>query len=221
MISSKPRVAAFDCDGTLWSGDSGQDFFYWEMERGLLPEAVSGWARPRYEDYRDGRVVETTMCGEMVTLHAGLEAIAVARAAEEFFADRVEPRIFPEMQELVRQLAASGCEIWAVSSTCEWVVRAGARRFGIPPDRVLAARAEVEDGRVTNRLLSVPTGEAKATALRQSLAGELDAAFGNTMNDLAMLELARHAFAVNPRPQLQSIALGRNWGVYFPAPIQV
>ncbi len=214
-------MAAFDCDGTLWSGDSGQDFFYWEMEQGLLPEDVSGWARPRYQDYREGRVSEATICGEMVTLHAGLETVAVARAAEQFFASAVEKRIFPEMRDLVHQLADRGCEIWAVSSTCEWVVLAGARRFGILPDKVLAASAELEDGRVTKRLLRVPTGEAKPAALRQSLTKDLDAAFGNTVNDLAMLEMARHAFAVNPRPQLLSIARQRNWGIYFPAPVHV
>ena len=27
VLSLKPPVAAFDCDGTLWSGDAGEGFF--------------------------------------------------------------------------------------------------------------------------------------------------------------------------------------------------
>ena len=72
VLALKPAVAVFDCDGTLWSGDSGADFFYWEIERGLLPAKVVEWAIPRYEDYKRGNVDETVMCGEMVAIHSGI-----------------------------------------------------------------------------------------------------------------------------------------------------
>ena len=36
VVRLRPRVAAFDCDGTLWSGDAGVRFFDWELERGNL-----------------------------------------------------------------------------------------------------------------------------------------------------------------------------------------
>ena len=29
LLEQKPEIAVFDCDGTLWSGDSGAEFFYW------------------------------------------------------------------------------------------------------------------------------------------------------------------------------------------------
>ena len=28
VLALKPRHAVFDCDGTLWSGDAGADFFF-------------------------------------------------------------------------------------------------------------------------------------------------------------------------------------------------
>jgi len=40
ILALKPSVAVFDCDGTLWSGDAGADFFYWEIERGLVSPEV-------------------------------------------------------------------------------------------------------------------------------------------------------------------------------------
>ncbi|HSA92798.1 MAG TPA: HAD-IB family phosphatase [Terriglobales bacterium] len=208
------RKAAFDCDGTLWSGDAGADFFYWELDRGLLPPEVSSWARKRYSTYEEGKVNEAVMCGEMVTLHKGLEDRVVAQAAEEFVAEVVEPRIFPEMRKLVASLSAAGCEVWAVSSTAEWVVRAGVRRLGIAAEHVLAASAALENGRITDRLIRVPTGDDKARALRDAGITTLDAAFGNTLHDVAMLEMARHPFAINPRPALEKLAREHGWAVY-------
>jgi phosphoserine phosphatase len=43
-----------------------------------------------------------------------------------------------------------------------------------------------------------------------------DAVFGNSIHDLAMLELARCAFPVNPSPGLLEAAAKRGWGYYRP-----
>ena len=72
VLALKPALAVFDCDGTLWSGDAGADFFYWEIERGIVDSAVAEWARSRYEEYKAGRVSEEQMCGEMVTMNRGV-----------------------------------------------------------------------------------------------------------------------------------------------------
>jgi len=217
VLDLNPRLAVFDCDGTLWAGDAGEAFLYWAMEHGLMTRDVAAWAVYRYRDYKAGKVDEETMCGEMVTLHAGFSVGELESGAEEFFAEKIAMHIFPPMQELTLQLAERGCEIWAVSSTNEWVVRAGARRFGIAPDRVLAACAAIEDGCCSSRLLMVPTDEGKAIALRARFPnGGIDAAFGNTVHDVAMLELARHAFVIAPDAGLEAIAKERGWTVYHP-----
>src|SRR5439155_14258013 len=133
---------------------------------GLLPDAVVKWALPRYASYQRGEVDEKTMCGEMVSLHAGIEVQDIEAAAETFIETVIEKRIFPEMQKLVSALAEYGCEIWAVSSTNSWVIEAGVRRFGIASGRVLAASGEVDKGLATDRLIRVPTGEGNATTIR-------------------------------------------------------
>jgi len=41
MVRLRPRVAAFDCDGTLWSGDAGERFFDWELrQRDIVSAAL-------------------------------------------------------------------------------------------------------------------------------------------------------------------------------------
>ena len=127
VLRFSPKLAVFDCDGTLWEGDGGKDFLYWEARAGLLPAPVAAWALSRYASYMRGEVDEETMCGEMVTLHAGLATKDIESAAETFVSTVIEKRIFPEMQKLVAALADQGSEIWAVSSTNSWVIEAGAR----------------------------------------------------------------------------------------------
>jgi phosphoserine phosphatase len=216
VLALHPPIAVFDCDGTLWPNDSGQDFFYWEIKRGLVPKAIADRMLGRYDEYLAGRVDEVTMCGEMVTMHAGMPEKVLDEAAGEFFASIIEPRIFPEMRELVLRLKAQGSDVWAVSSTNEWVVRAGVRDFGIARDHVLAARAAIDNGRATDKLLEIPTDDGKAIAIRRHINAPVACVFGNSMHDFAMLELAQHPFAINPNPDLDAIARERGWRVYRP-----
>jgi len=216
VLDSRPAIAAFDCDGTLWSGDSGAGFFYWEMERGFIAPEIIPAIKQRYEQYLAGQVDELAICGEMIQINRGVEDARLRSAAREFFSEVVAPRIFPEMQELIRGLAAQGCELWAVSSTNNWVVEAAAEHFGIPASRVLAATLEVEDGLITDRLLRVPTDELKQTAIEEIIARPVDAVFGNSMHDFAMLERARDAYAVHPNPDLEQRAAELGWTVYWP-----
>ena len=217
VLALKPSIAVFDCDGTLWSGDAGADFFYWEIERELVSREVGEWALARYKEYVAGNVGEEQMCGEMVTMNRGLSQETLQRAAEEFFDEVVSHRIFPEMRELTNQLVNQGCEIWAVSSTNNWVVEVGASRFGIPLERVLAASVHIEDGCASDRLIRIPTDELKVIAIRELIGKPMEAAFGNSIHDQAMLEMAKWPFCVNPNPDLEQVARERGWTVYWPA----
>src|SRR5271166_576585 len=123
VLNLHPQIAAFDCDGTLWSGDAGEGFFAWELQRGLVNQTVAAWARSRYADYKARKVAEEVMCGEMVTMHRGLQETIVQQACDEYFAPNILPNIFPEMRELVQRLQVSGCDVWAVSSSNQWVIR--------------------------------------------------------------------------------------------------
>jgi phosphoserine phosphatase len=220
VLALKPKRAVFDCDGTLWAGDAGADFFYWEIERGIVPADMAHWATARYRDYKSGLVDEETMCGEMVTINAGVPEAVLRQVSEEFFSSVVEPRIFPEMVELTHRLQQAGCELWAVSSTNIWVINAGANRFGITPDHVLAVTVEIENGLATDRLIEVPTDDGKAFAIENAISGTVDVCFGNTVHDAAMLELTRHAYAVNPTLELEKMARARHWRIYWPGGVR-
>jgi len=138
------------------------------------------------------------------------------KAAADFMEHEFPGHIFPEMRELVCRLLENGCDVWAVSSSNEWVIRAGVKAFGIAEDRILATKVDLENGVITDRLVRIPSGPGKPTALREVVKKEIDAAFGNSRWDADMLAIAKHGFAVNPNPDLEGAARQRGWTIYFP-----
>ena len=216
VLAAKPRVAVFDCDGTLWAGDAGIGFMNWTMDVGLLSRNSSDWIDSRHRLYRQGGVSELDICGEMVQVYAGLHEDELRRAAAEYFRTHVEPKIFPELRSLISRLQERGTETWAVSSTNIWIIEEAVKRFNIPASRVLAACVEIENGIVTSKLIDVPTDEGKVESLRRVGIPNPDAVFGNSIHDAAMLQIARHAFPVNPSPALVDIAATHGWPVFYP-----
>jgi phosphoserine phosphatase len=216
VFECKPKVAVFDCDGTLWDGDAGYGFLAWTLEKGLVSRSTSDWVDTRYRDYLAGNVSELDMCGEMVQIYAGLREQELRDSATRYVRKFVQPRVFAEMEALVAALKKAGVEIWAVSSTNKWVIAEGVRNFGFAEERILAAEVRVTGGLITSEILDVPTDEGKSEALKRVGIPRPDAAFGNSIHDLAMLEMARNAFPVNPSAELLEAAAKNGWGYFMP-----
>ena len=220
MAAVAARVAVFDCDGTLWSGDAGTGFMHWTIETGLLAREAIEWLHERYAGYNRGEVSELAICGEMVQVYRGIRESDMRAAAREFFKTRIEQNIFPELQRVIARMQENGVAIWAVSSTCDWVIEEGVRGFAIPASHVLAARVESLGGIVTDRLIDVPTDEGKVAALARAGVTRPDAVFGNSIHDAAMLTIARRAFPVDPTPALAERSAAEGWRVYFPVSVR-
>ena len=217
--NGRPRTAVFDFDGTLWPGDAGSGFMNWTIQTGLLSPAAAEHILNRHASYHRGEVDEISICGEMTQIYGGLSEAAVRSSALTYFQQHVEPRFFKEMVALVHEMQAAGVEVWAVSSTNNWMIEEGVRDLHIPADRVLAASVAVEEGLVTGTLLDVPSDEGKAEALRRVGLAHPDAVFGNSVHDLAMLRMARMPFPVNPTAALAAESARLGWPVYYPAAV--
>jgi phosphoserine phosphatase len=216
VLAADPKVAVFDCDGTFWSGDAGYGFMVWSLEQGLVSRSTGDWIDTRHRAYQSGHVSELEICGEMVRVYAGLREQELRAAAAQYVEEFVRPHVFSELASLVSTLLKNGVEIWAVSSTNRWVVAEGVRDLGIPENRILAAEVRVNEGVITSQIVDVPTDEGKVASLARIGITAPDVVFGNSIHDLAMLEMARCPFPVNPSPALKEACAKRGWGYFRP-----
>src|SRR6202012_2349626 len=110
VLDVKPRVAVFDCDGTIWGGGPGYEFMIWSIEQGLVSRSTSDWIDTRHRGYLAGKVTEVQICGEMTQMYAGLREAELRSAAARFVADIVRPRVFAEIESLLSALHKQGVE---------------------------------------------------------------------------------------------------------------
>ena len=124
-------------------------------------------------------------------------------------------------RELVESHRARGDRLALVTSTSDFITAPIAAAFAV--DALIATRLEcAADGAPTGRIEGVPSfREGKVVRVGQWLAasGTDWAAFsrisvyGDSVNDLALLERATDPVATNPSPELESIARARKWRI--------
>ena len=88
--------------------------------------------------------------------------------------------------------------------------------LGIPEDRVLAAEVAVRMASSPAKLSTCRPTRARLSALKRGGLARPDAVFGNSIHDLAMLEIAANAFPVNPSPALLEAAAKNGLGLLPP-----
>jgi phosphoserine phosphatase len=220
-------VVAFDGDGTLWTGDVGEDLMRAALEESFLLDAAlpnliaeadrygiplgaaegpNGVARVLIAAYVAGQYPERETCAMMTWCYAGrslleVEAFAAAVLVREDLASRLHAELTPILDwcdsKRVRRVLVS-------ASPRAVVQQAGALR-GFAPADIAAATPAVEAGRVLPYMAgAVPYAEAKLSAGR-GLFGDARwlAAFGDNVFDIEMLTTAEVGIAVRPKPRLE------------------
>jgi phosphatidylglycerophosphatase C len=219
-----PTGVAFDADGTLWSGDVGEDTFEFACAHGLLREdatdhlmrvaadhglaaagSASAIAKRIYEAYRAGVVPELTTCEVMTWSYAGFTTDEVSALAREALTSRGlvarARRLLDPIFEFVRR---ERVRMVVVSASPRPIVNEGLRLIGLEVDAVTAAESLVVDGKVQPALSGrVPYGPQKPVAGGEVLAShDWLASFGDNAFDVEMLRVARIGVAVCPKPAL-------------------
>jgi phosphoserine phosphatase len=222
-------VVATDGDGTLWSGDVGEDLFHAFIEHGRVEEpaldairrearghglsdagAGADVARRIYAAYVEGRFPEERVCELMTWCFAGWtrrEVAAFARAVVE--RGNLASRLHGELLSVLDRVRRAGVDLVLVSASPVAVVLEAGAHVGIREDHVVAARPRF-DGEVMLPDVErpIPYGPGKVRRLRERI-GEhrvLYAAFGDNAFDVALLASAQVGVAVRPKPRLRERA---------------
>jgi phosphoserine phosphatase len=155
---------------------------------------------------------------DLAGLLDGLSAAELDELAREVVDDVLWPGRRVAVIEELEAAAASGARVVLASGTYEPVLAAFAGRLAPGPAGAIACLGtplELREGRTTGRLSSrIGTGPRKAARVRELAAGTPVAiAYGDSLADLPLLEMAAEPVAVAPDEQLRSVAQARGWRI--------
>ncbi|MEU6371338.1 HAD-IB family hydrolase [Streptomyces sp. NPDC046931] len=134
---------------------------------------------------------------------------------EEIYDEYMAERIWPGTRALAQAHLDAGQKVWLVTAAPVEIATVIARRLGLTG--ALGTVAESVDGVYTGRLVGEPLhGPAKAEAVRALAVAEgLDlfrcAAYSDSHNDIPMLSLVGHPYAINPDTKLRKHARAQDW----------
>jgi HAD superfamily hydrolase (TIGR01490 family) len=147
----------------------------------------------------------------------GWEQAKINTIVRETLTDVIEPIVFDEALELIREHQEAGRRVFIISASPEEIVAPLAQYLGV--DEAIATRAMLDDeGRYTGDVEFYAYGPYKAQAITEIAAlEEIDLersyAYSDSATDLPMLEVVGHPVAVNPDRELARAAAERGWEV--------
>ena len=210
-------VCWFDMDHTLINLDCDVSWKYFAVEHGLAPADAVSEADRYFEDYLAGRLDIAEFLRFQFREFIGRSAPEIDALAEAHFEERVRPRIYPAARDLIASLRHRNVPMAILTSTNTAVARPLARELGI--DEVYGCVLDMAGGRCTGRIVGTyGVGPGKPQIARRVLGARgvtLDrvAYYGDSINDLPMLEAVGFPHTVNPSEELRTAALRRNWPV--------
>lgn len=148
----------------------------------------------------------------LARLLRGMTETELAQMAEEVVECDLWPGRRTEVLAELQEHLKTGHRVVITSGSYLPVVLAFARRVGA---EAMGSALEVRQGRLTGRLTAgINTGAIKTARLEAELAGEtFEAAYGDSIGDLGMLQMSRGPVAVHPDPPLRRRAAAHGWRV--------
>lgn len=211
-------LAIFDLDETLIATDSGSAWLEHLVEIGQLDADFLRQDAGYMAQYNAGELSMTAYMAFSLQPIQGKTAAEIDQLMTGFVARHIAPHIYPQGQQLIRELQAAGQRVLIISATVDFVVRPIARALGV--EDILAINIGWDaQGRATGNTEGVLSfREGKVTRLQQWLEQTGESATGarfysDSINDLPLLEYIDQPIATNPHPRLQPVAQQQGWPI--------
>ena len=215
------RLALFDLDHTLLSGDSDELWCEFLLQHGLLPRAeFEARNAAMGERYRAGTVEPAEFCEFYVSTLAGRTPAQWQPWRERFLNEVVAPLIPASANELLDSHRQCGDTLVLTTATNRFITEPTAQHLGLA--HLIATEAQLVDDQFSGRTEhTLNMREGKVTRLLAWLAaqglpaeGLADATFySDSANDLPLLRAVGRPVAVDPDDALLAVATASGWPV--------
>ena len=214
------KLALFDLDHTLLSGDSDVLWCEFLMQQGVLNRAEFAARNADMETrYKAGTVSVQEFSSFYVSTLAGRSPAHWEPLRQVFLATQIVPRIPASAIALVQKHADAGDLVVMTTATNRFITELTALYLEI--EHLLATEAQVEGGLFTGRIEGVPNMRAgKVERLHTWLQARgyklkdfKSTAYSDSINDLPLLQAVNRPVAVDPDARLRAHAGAQGWQV--------
>ncbi len=186
--AGEDALVVFDADGTLWDGDLGEVHLDHLGREGLV-RAPEGFRSPFDAYVARCRVNASEGYAYAASLMAGLTEATVAASADRAWSAH-RPYLLPKVRAIF-DAARATAEVWIVSASNRYAVRAGAADLGLAPDRVIAMTNRVVGDVLQAEILTPqPNGAGKVRCIEATIGRRPTVAVGNSLHDGEMMDWA-------------------------------
>jgi len=212
-------IAFFDMDRTILRGSSGILYMRYLRGRG----EVSRWATLRsywYAAlYKLGFFNYPVVAAKLAATTADASEAETLAFCQRFFDDMLVHYIAAKAAQRMNEHRAQGHVVTLISASTPYVVGPVAAYLGVTD--YLCTRLGVVNGRFTGKILQPACyGEdkvywAQEFARRHSGALSVSYFYTDSFSDRPLLKQVGHPVAVNPDPQLKTLAARRGWPIEY------
>ncbi len=209
-------LAIFDLDNTLLNGDSDYSWGQFLCRKGVVDaEEYTRINQQFYADYERGELDIQAFLEFALRALRDNDNATLQGLHREFMQEVIEPMILPKGLALLQQHRKQGDYLLIITATNSFVTAPIGQRLGV--DHLIGTEPEKIDGQYTGKVAGTPSfQEGKVTRLREwmaetghTLAGSYF--YSDSQNDIPLLELVSHPYAVDASPELQDHARTRGW----------
>ncbi len=218
MPSPQPTVFFFDMDHTLIANDCDVSWITFLVRERLAPADSLEQADRFFQLYAAGKLPLEDFFAFQFARFKGRTPAAMAPLVERHFTTLVRDRIYPQARKIVAAALATGRPVVLLTATNEVVAAPLAAYLQIP--HLIGTRLELHAGRYTGRIAGAycggtgKIGHAEAFCRNHPGCSLAEAAYyGDSANDIPLLERVGFPHAVNPGDTLRAAAQARGWTI--------
>jgi HAD superfamily hydrolase (TIGR01490 family) len=211
------KLAFWDMDHTIIDNDCDVSWKDFLVAEGLAPKGDLALKDKFYQDYLDGCLDFEEFTAFQLREFRDRTPEEMAVIADRHFATHAAHRIYPEAASRIAEQQAAGIPTILLTATNAIIAQPLATRLSLP--RVLATELELIAGRYTGAIAGIYCcAEGKVEVLaRYANARNCDLAdcayYGDSSNDVPVLETVGHPHAVNPGEKLRKTAEDKGWPI--------
>ena len=211
-------AAFFDVDNTIIRGASAYHIARGLRERGFFTRTDIlrfAFEQAKYQLFGESHDQMDAVKAEASRIVKGWSVAEMSTVGEEVWDEVLASRVYSGTKAIIDEHLAKGHEVWLVTATPQELGRLIAHKLG--GTGALGTIAEHENGYYTGVLTGgLLHGPRKAVAIKElaeqtGLDLAASYAYGDSSNDVFMLEVVGHPCAINPDGKLRRTALERGW----------